>query len=79
MTQTFNPEMLKLARMLRGLTQKELAEMLDIRPGVISKYETGIDVPSEIAITGFSVALKFPMGFFYRDGKLHDVEFACGG
>lgn len=37
----------KLAREIKGITQKDVAEELNVNPSTISKYERGLIMPSE--------------------------------
>lgn len=67
----FNPQMLTLARHLRGLSQKELANKVKLHQGNISKYENGIVIPSDDHIKRLADSLGFPEGFFYRKGEIH--------
>ena len=70
-TERFNPEMLKLARQLRQLVQKELAEATGISQGTISKIELGIEEPSPSTVSIFANALRFPGDFFLQGGVLY--------
>jgi Zn-dependent peptidase ImmA (M78 family)/transcriptional regulator with XRE-family HTH domain len=65
----FNPEMLKLARDAKGLTQKDLAALLQCTQSRLSKIEDGACNPSE---SDFSVLLKElgrPPEFFFFSGN----------
>lgn len=59
--------MLTLAREIRGLNQKELAEKVDsLNQGNLSKMERGmLKVPQETLIK-IAIILKFPVSFFYQ-------------
>ncbi len=60
----FNPEMLVLARQSRGLTQRDLATVLKVSPGWMSKIEGGIrELPSE-SLQKISKVLDYPVEFF---------------
>jgi Zn-dependent peptidase ImmA (M78 family)/DNA-binding XRE family transcriptional regulator len=67
--QNFNPQMLILAREVRGLSQKELADAMGIQQGTLSKIENGILDPTEHLNKIFS-ELDFPQSFFCRETKL---------
>lgn len=59
-----NPEMLVLAREIRGWTQAEVAERTGIVQGTVSKYENGtLDVPED-HLRKIAKALTFPVEFF---------------
>lgn len=58
--------MLTLAREARALTQAELATMLSIGQGTLSKYETGVLGPPDNYIPTLGNALGYPASFFYE-------------
>ena len=63
--QRFNPDMLRLARDAKKLTQADLAAASGVTQALISKLEHGlITKPSEEVVTALSTALKFPPAFF---------------
>jgi len=64
-----NPEMLILARQIRGMTQKKLAEISGVDQGTISKYEGGIKPMLEHDLKAIAKSLGFPAEFFYRPGN----------
>lgn len=69
-----NPEILKLAREVRFITQEELANNIGVEQGTLSKIEKGIlQADQEIAIH-ISQALDFPISFFYLNKKVIPVE-----
>lgn len=59
------PEMLQMGRILRGLTQSELAEKTGIDQGLISKYENGRPIPSQ-DLDSIASYLQLPKHFFSR-------------
>lgn len=63
----FNPDMLKIARESRKLTQKELADKLIISQVLISKIEAGIYNVSEDILSSLSKILDYPTTFFEND------------
>lgn len=67
----FNPEMLRLAREVRGKTQSDLVDKTDIPQGNISKYEHGLRIPEDTDIQTLSKELDFPYSFFFQ--KEHDL------
>lgn len=69
-----NPEMLTIAREIRGMTQKELSRRSGISQGKISRYEGGIVAVIEQDVTRLANALKFPEGFFYLVGRRYGVD-----
>jgi Zn-dependent peptidase ImmA (M78 family)/DNA-binding XRE family transcriptional regulator len=66
----FNPDMLRLARDARSLTQVELAAASGVTQALISKLEHGlITEPSEEVVTALSATLKFPPAFFRQQDR----------
>ena len=62
---TFNPDMLKIARDLRGMSQTELVQnMKNITQAALSKIEKGDLKPSEETKQQLAKALNFPERFF---------------
>ncbi len=66
-TRLFSPSRLVSAREFRGLTQKALAESLDLTSMAISGYEKGAWQPNERSIKDIAQALDFPIEWFFRD------------
>lgn len=69
----FNPEMLTLARMSRGLTQTELATAVETTQGRVSKIEHGLFVPEDALIARFSATLRYPRDFFFQAGYINTL------
>lgn len=69
-----NSEMIILAREARGYTQKELAKLLGIAQGTLSKIEQGIQSPSEDGIENISEILMFPISFFEQEDKVYTPD-----
>jgi Zn-dependent peptidase ImmA (M78 family)/DNA-binding XRE family transcriptional regulator len=68
--ETFNPDMLKLARDARELTQAQLAQASGITQAFISKLEHGLNTqPGDEALNRISEALGFPKAFFFQREK----------
>src|SRR5580658_6966645 len=66
----FNPDMLRLGRDARELTQSELAEASGVTQALISKLEHGlVTEPSEEVVAALSQALKFPPAFFRQPDR----------
>lgn len=63
---TFNPDMLKIARDLRGMSQTELVQNLEnsITQAALSKIEAGDLKPSEETKQQLAKVLNFPENFF---------------
>lgn len=69
-----NPEMLILAREIRGLSQAQLAETTGVSQASLSRYETRLSDIPERDLKLFAEALDFPVNFFYRAGKRYGIE-----
>lgn len=55
---------MKIARIARGMTMKELAEKSNLSRQMISYYESGKTTPSATSIIKITNALDFPLEFF---------------
>jgi Zn-dependent peptidase ImmA (M78 family)/transcriptional regulator with XRE-family HTH domain len=69
----FNPEMLTLARMSRGVTQTELAAEVETTQGRVSKIEHGFFEPDGTLVDRFAAALKYPREFFFQPGYINTL------
>ena len=68
---TYNASLLRLAREQVGLTQKGLAEKLNVQQAVLSKYENGTIVPPDETQKKISTFLDYPVAFFLQsDGEI---------
>jgi len=66
-----NPQMLTLARQSRGLSQKELAELLSVSPGWLSKVEAGLkEIPSGQSLRMAEI-LDYPISFFQNGQRIY--------
>ena len=66
MQKPVNPELVRLARQSRGLTQTGLAADVGVSQSLIAKYESGLkDVPPD-HLALLSAALDYPIRFFSR-------------
>lgn len=64
---SFIPENLTIARKMRGLTKRELAQNIDKTPGAISQFENGKTKPDVITLKTIAFALGFPLEFFAKE------------
>ena len=62
--------MVSLAREFRELTQTDLAELLGVKQGAISKVEGGITKLSKELLAGLSRVLDLPCRFFYQTDRV---------
>lgn len=67
----FNPDMLVLARESRGYTQTELARLIGVEQGTISKLEGGLVLAPDELVTKAADALKYPIEFFLQNEKVY--------
>ena len=66
MSERFNPEMLQLARELRGWTQSELATRSGLTQGYISMLEHGTKEASREKLEVLANTTSFPIEFFFQ-------------
>lgn len=67
MTKKPNPDMIIIARESRGITQNNLAKLLSVSQGRISKIESGLldNIPDKL-LKKLSEVLNYPEEFFFR-------------
>jgi Zn-dependent peptidase ImmA (M78 family)/DNA-binding XRE family transcriptional regulator len=70
-----NGDRIKQARELRGLTQAELAERIDINRGALTHYEVGRYEPPDDVLDAIAQVTGFPLAFFQQEMTL---EFPLG-
>jgi Zn-dependent peptidase ImmA (M78 family)/DNA-binding XRE family transcriptional regulator len=68
----FQPARLRVARKLRGISQKDLAGELDVTPAAVSQYESGAHAPSAEVVERMVVALRCLPDFFFRPLAVDD-------
>lgn len=66
-----NPDMLRLGRQLRRMSQAELASALNVSPAVISRSESGIRPFQSELIGELSKVLEQDIEFFFYPGEIH--------
>ena len=69
-----NPDMLLLARELRGITQTKLAELSGVPRPTLSKYEAGVVTVQEQHVPVFAEVLQLPESFF----KQNEIRIGAG-
>lgn len=67
---TLNSHMIVLAREARGLTQKDLAEKIDMSPTNLSKIERGDVGIAKVVLENISRETEFPVHFFTQGGTI---------
>lgn len=58
---------IKIARVENDLTQGQLAEAINATQKSISRYETGLSIPSLETLAKIAKVLKKPFGYFLDD------------
>ena len=71
MIESFNPEMLVLARESRGLNQTELAGVLGVKQGTVSKLESGMLRPTSDIIEKLVKELKYPAELYSQTDRIY--------
>jgi Zn-dependent peptidase ImmA (M78 family)/transcriptional regulator with XRE-family HTH domain len=66
-----NPDMIVLARESRGLKQGDLASLLSITQGAISRMEAGLLSVSDVILKLLSEYLNYPENFFFLDERIY--------
>jgi Zn-dependent peptidase ImmA (M78 family) len=71
MAQVVNPKMITLGRESRGLSQIDLAHLLNVTQGRVSKIEHGLlEVPPDL-LTRLSSVIQYPEEFFYESTDIY--------
>lgn len=63
---------LKLARMKKGLNQRELADIIGVHPALVSQYEHGRRRPGIKTAKKLADALDINWTSFYEEGNEND-------
>ena len=66
----FRPDLLTLARMSRGMTQKDLAAAADISQSTVSRLEEQA-TPSDPQLARLATALGYPPSFFFQPDPVY--------
>jgi len=69
--------MLIAARESRRLTQTELSRDSKISQAEISKFETGLRIPTDEQVRKLSACLQYPVSFFYLTESIRDFGSGC--
>lgn len=68
---SFNPDMLIIARQSRGYTQKQLADLISpIKQSKLSKIESGLQNINDADLELLANTLNYPIDFFYQKDSL---------
>ena len=65
---------LKHLRIMRGLSQRTLGQIVDVSLQQIHKYEDGSNSISSNKLSIFAEALKVPITYFFKQKHKHFVE-----
>lgn len=71
MNDIVNPEMVRLAREARGMTQTGLAKAARLAQATISKVEAGLLDVSPPVLSAIAAAVKMPEAFFYQTDPVY--------
>ena len=71
MNKVVNPDIIRIARESRGINQGELARIVSVTQGKISKMESGFLSVSEEMLDSLSSVLKYPKEFFYFNDTVY--------
>ena len=67
-------EKIKKARLLAGLSQKDLAQKLGVSDKTISAYEMGRAIPPVLALQKIAEVTKQPLEYFFKQEKLNEFN-----
>lgn len=67
MSKNFNGQRLRQARLYRGLSINDLAELLDVTKQAVSQYETSNMTPDFDKMTIITKELNFPPSYFFQE------------
>ena len=70
MADTFNSDLLRIARHARGWSQTELSRRSGVSQANLSKLENGLIGPSDDVLHGVASALRFPRSLFFEPDKM---------
>ena len=70
MGDTFNSDLLRIARHARGWSQTELSRRSGVSQANLSKLENGLIGPSDDVLHGVANALRFPRSLFFEADKM---------
>ncbi|MDP1647559.1 MAG: XRE family transcriptional regulator [Rubrivivax sp.] len=73
---TFNGEMFRLARQLRGLTQKEFSEALHAEPSTVSRVENGVSQATAELADKAARLLDVPIEFFRQSERPYGLPMS---
>lgn len=70
LNRAFNPDLMKVARQARALSQTDLAKKADLTQGFVSKVEAGVLQPATDAVEKIAAALSYPQSYFFEGDSL---------
>jgi Zn-dependent peptidase ImmA (M78 family)/transcriptional regulator with XRE-family HTH domain len=77
LSKSVNPEMMALARESRDLSQTDLAELLGVTQGKVSKYEAGLLSVTDADLERLVSVLEYPKEFFFETGSAEGFGTNC--
>lgn len=73
----FDSERLQQARLLAGMSKKELAAAIDVSPPAVSQFESGVSRPSRGTMAKLALALGVPADFFVQRAPVMCLDVGC--
>lgn len=72
-------ERIKMARLMAGQSQRDLAQRAGVSAMAVSKYERDMDIPGSPVLVGLAKALGQPVEFLFRPAtvRLQSVNYRC--
>ena len=72
MSKSFNGQRLRQARLYKGLSINDLAELLGVSKQAISQYETSNVTPDFDKMRIITNELNFPSSYFFQEDSFED-------
>ncbi len=76
MSDLFNPELLRVARQVRGWSQDKLSKQANISQVFLSKIENGVKHPTDGVVDRIAQALHFPKSFFFEPDRMFGLPMS---
>ncbi len=76
MNTAFNPDLLRIARQARKLTQSALAADSGVSQVNISRWENALLEPAASNLEKVAACLKFPLSFFYEQDRVYGLPMS---
>jgi len=76
MSESFNSDLLQIARQVRGMSQTALSREAKLTQGYLSKLENGLTEPTEEALDKIAEVLRFPVSFFTQSDRIYGLPLS---